>query len=111
MKDTHELNNKARLLDLEVKLFGMDMHEGHSMHEHITKGKLMRDKLVAVCQRTSSIIMVMLLLERLPRNYGGFMTTMTAGHKAAPITFKELVPFLLQQEAREKKYGGTNEKP
>ena len=49
-------------------------------------------------------------LHKLPRSFKSFVTTMTAGERTKPLTFEELGPLLLQEEAREKLFTETDDK-
>lgn len=74
----------------------MSMNEGDSVKVHITRIKVIRDHLVAIGQTTNSARMARLLLGQLPWNFNNFVTLMTAGQRAMPVTFEELVPLVLQ---------------
>ena len=48
LRDMQELNNKARILDVEIELYGTSMKEGVIVQEHIMKIKILANQLAAV---------------------------------------------------------------
>ena len=49
-------------------------------------------------------------LYRLPRSFKSFVTMVTAGQRTSLLTFEELGPLLIQEEAREKLFNKSKEK-
>ena len=48
LKDLYETDNTSRILTPQHELFNLEMNEGDGVHDHLTKVKVVRDKLAAV---------------------------------------------------------------
>lgn len=109
LKDLYETNNTARILTLQHQLYNLDMNEGDSVHNHLTKVKVVRDRLAAIGHKFDFAQLALMVLHGLPKSYKDFVTTITAGERSKPTIFEELGP-LLQEEAYENIYNQSNEK-
>ena len=108
LKGLYETNNKVRILLLQHQLHDLELDEGGSVHDYITKVKVVRDQLAAIGHRVDSSQVALMVFHRLPRSYHGFMTTLTASERTRPLTLNELAPLCYRRKLR--KTSTTNQK-
>ena len=95
LQGLYKIENTTRILLIQHQLYTLELDEGGSVHDHITKVKVVRDQLAAIGHRVDSAQQALMVMHRLPKSYRGFVTTVTANERYRPLTFDELAPLLM----------------
>ena len=95
---------------VQHQLYNLDMNKGDSVHDLLTKVKVVRDQLATIGHKVDSAQLALMVLHKLLKSYKGVVMTATVGERSKLMAFEEHGSLLLQEEACESLYNWSEEK-